>query len=439
MLVEIQKNQIKPNDLESYFDRLWPILRSITGEGFRKSLRILQEILPYEIESIASGTSVFDWTVPQEWKITEAFIANKEGEKVIDIKNNNLHVLNYSTAVDRLVKLEDLQEHLYSLEDLPEAIPYVTSYYQRRWGFCLSHNQRIQLCDEEYLVKIEAEHFDGQLNWGHKVIPATNSSKKEFLLSSYLCHPSMANNELSGPILLSFLGKLISQLPERNFNYRLMIVPETIGSISYLSKYGEEIKDNCVGGLVATCVADEHAWNYKRSKQGDSAIDKICMNLMNFSGLKNYKIHDFFPTGSDERQFCSPAFDLPVGSITRSMYTHYKEYHTSLDNKDFISFEAFQESIEFYMKVILCFESFGKYENLNPHCEPMLGKRNLYHSIGAANKTKLSQNAFLYLLSFSDGKHDLVDIANKMKISLYELLPFIKALVDAKLLKKIEE
>lgn len=438
MLVEIQRNQIKPSEIESYFDRLWPILRSITGEGFRESLYILQEIFPYELESIPSGTQVFDWTVPQEWKIKEAFIENSKGEKIIDIKTNNLHVLNYSTAVDDEISLTELQEHLYSLEELPDAIPYVTSYYQKRWGFCLSNNQRKQLSDDKYRVKIDAEHFDGQLNWGHRVIPATAPTKKEFLLSSYLCHPSMANNELSGPILLSFLGKLISLLPERNFNYRLMIVPETIGSISYLSKYGEELKKNCVGGLVATCVGDRHAWNYKKSKLGNSSIDKVCMNLMNFSNLQNHKIHDFFPTGSDERQFCSPAFNLPVGSITRSMYTHYKEYHTSLDNKDFISFTAFKESIEFYLKVILCFESFGKYENLTPHCEPMLGKRNLYDSIGAANKTNQTQNAFLYLLSFSDGNHDLVDIANKMEISMYELLPFVKALVDANLLKKIQ-
>lgn len=423
-------------ELESIFDELWPICRSITGNGIRKSFEIFHKIIPLEIKSIATGKKVFDWEVPREWNISEAYLVDPDGNKIIDFKENNLHILNYSIPFEDELDLEELQGHLYSLEDQPEAIPYVTSYYKERWGFCLSHNQRKNLKPGKYRVVIRTTLTEGELNYGHLVLPSTVGNKKEVLISSYLCHPSMANNELSGPILLAYLYKSLKNLPKREYNYRFVIVPETIGSICFLSEFGNQLKENCIAGLVATCVGDKYSYNYKKSKQGNTSIDKICENLFSFIDHKNVKIRDFFPTGSDERQYCSPGFNLPVGSITRSLYGEFKEYHTSLDNKEFIDFTSLNESLELYLKVILVLENNFTFKNTNPNCEPMLGKRGLYNTVGASRDMAERQKAFMYLLSYSDGSLDLVDIANKANMSCFEIIEYSKELLDCGLLIK---
>lgn len=421
--------------IEDLFDKLWPICRSITGNGFRESIEILQKIIPLDIESVPSGTEVFDWVVPKEWNIKDAYVLDPNGKKIINFKDNNLHVLNYSKPVDKEISLSDLKKHLYTIPEIPDAIPYVTSYYKERWGFCISQNHFNKLKDGLYKVKVESTLTDGELNYGHTILPSTTGSKKEFLISTYLCHPSMANNELSGPIVATFLYDYLSKLKHREYNYRFVFIPETIGSICYLSKYGQKLINDCIGGLVVTCCGDEKALNYKKSREENSLINKVCENIIKHSGYENAIIHDFFPTGSDERQYCSPGFNLPVGSITKSMYGKYKEYHTSLDNKQFVSMNGLVESVNIYLKAILSFEANKKYVNTNPHCEPMLGKRDLYNSIGASTSMENTIHSYLYLLNFSDGKHDLVDIANKMNVSVYGLLEKVEKLKSVGLLK----
>lgn len=434
--MEIKKLLPSEKELESIFDELWPICRSITGQGIRDSFQILNKIIPLEIRTLHSGRQVFDWTIPKEWNIWDAYILDPNGSRIVDFKNNNLHILNYSIPIETEVELDELQNHLYSLEDQPDAIPYVTSYYKERWGFCVTHNQRQSLKLGKYKVVIKTSLQAGVLNYGHLVVPSTTGNKKEVLISSYLCHPSMANNELSGPILVAFLYQALIKLEHREYNYRFVIVPETIGSICFLSEFGEQLKENCIAGLVATCVGDKFNYNYKRSKRGDSIIDKICENLFSHIDHNSVKIRDFFPTGSDERQYCSPGFNLPIGSITRSLYGEFKEYHTSLDNKDFIDISSLKESLELYLKAVLSLENNHKFVNTNPNCEPMLGKRGLYNTIGASKDMAQRQRAFMYLLSYSDGSLDLVDIANKSDMSCYDLIEYCKELIDCGLLIK---
>lgn len=432
---QIEKRLPSEGDLENLFDKLWPICRSISGNGLRESFALLHEIFPAELIEIPTGTKVFDWEIPKEWNIRQAYILDSQGRKVVDFRDNNLHVVNYSIPVHKRLTLEELQQHLHSLPELPQAIPYITSYYSPNWGFCMSHTQRLELREDMYEVFIDSDHTDGSVTLGHKYLPSTVGSEKEFLLSTYLCHPSMANNELSGPIVTTFLYKILSSLPERKFNYRFICVPETIGSIAYLAKFGEELKQNCIGGLVVTCVGDAHAVNYKKSRRGNTRIDRTAENVISTCNLSNKIIKDFFPFGSDERQYCSPGFNLPVGSITRTMYGEYKEYHTSLDSKGFISFKALRDSIGLFLKVLFTFEFNEKYENQSPYCEPMLGKRNLYSNVGGKRLTNLGSKAYLNLLAYSDGTNDLVEIANRMGISAYELIPYVKDLQQVNLLK----
>lgn len=425
------------SEIEKTFDRLWPICRSLTGPGVRETLGVLSEIIPLKMESVESGTQVFDWTVPKEWSLDEAYLEFEDGSRILDFKNNNLHVVSYSTAIDTTVSLEDLQGHLHSLPQLPSAIPYVTSYYKEYWGFCLSHEQRQKLKPGKYRAVIRSHHKNGVLNYGHLVLPSTTGNKKEILFSTYVCHPSMANNELSGPLVTAYLYQALSKIKSRHYNYRFVFVPETIGAISYLAKYGQELKENCHSGLVVTCVGDDREVNYKKSKRGDAPVDLIAQNILCFEkSLKNIKIREFFPTGSDERQYCSPGFNLPVGSLIRSMYGEYPEYHTSLDNKDFISFRALKESLSLYLKIVMGLEGNVYLESLNPYCEPMLGKRGLYPSLGAQKEMQETTRLMSYLLSYADGNHNLVDIADKSKCSILDLLPLVSKLEEAQLVKR---
>ena len=421
--------------IEDYFDRLWPICRSITGNGLRQSYKILQELIPLELEEIPSGTKCFDWTVPKEWNIKEAYIITPGGDKICDLAVCNLHVVNYSVPVNMEITYDELCAHLHYIKSFPEAIPYITSYYKESWGFCLSYNQFMTLPKEGvYKVVINSELKDGHLTYGHLLLKG--KSEKEILLSSYLCHPSMANNELSGPLVLSFLYTLIKSLPERKYSYRFVLAPETIGVIAYLSKYGLDMKSRTEAGYVITCCGDSGDFVYKSTKSENLLTDRVARHILAKSN-KSHKVISFSVGGSDERQYCSPGFNLPVGSITRSMYKKYKEYHTSLDNKNFISFKSLQETIEVYYSIIEAIELNAFYKGEILYCEPQLGRRNLYpHSCNPEDQVD-QLHRILHLLSYADGELDLLNIAEKRNENILLYKDVVETLLSKKLIFKV--
>lgn len=397
------------DEIEQYFDRLWPILRSITGEGVRRTHDILSELVPFERIEVPTGTQVFDWTVPREWVVREAYVVRPDGERILDVRENNLHLLNYSAPFRGRVSRRELDEHLYSLPDKPDAIPYVTSYYNERWGFCVRHAERERLPDGEYEVVADTELVDGSMTLSEAVLPG--ESDREVLISTYTCHPSLANNELSGPLVAAFLFRRLAALERRRYTYRFVFLPETIGSITYLSLRGEHLREKLVAGYVVTCIGDPGPFTYKFSKRSDTLADRAAEFVIRRHAPDGAQFLPFFPTGSDERQYCSPGFNLPVGSITRTIYARYPEYHTSLDNRDFISFRAMAESVDLYFEVCRVVDGNRRFRNLSPYGEPQLGKRGLYapvgHALGDLNL------AVLWVLTYSDGEHDLIDIAER--------------------------
>ncbi|NOZ33896.1 MAG: DUF4910 domain-containing protein [Chlorobi bacterium] len=422
------------NQIEKYFDRLWPINRSLTGDGNRETLKILSEIVKsLEIQEIPSGTKCFDWTVPPEWKIKEAWIRNSRGEKIIDFAENNLHVIGYSTPINKKINLEELKSITKTLPEQPGLIPYVTSYYKERYGFCMSHNQLESLKEDTYHIFIDSQlDYDGSMTIGDAVLKG--ESKKEILLSTYICHPSMASNELSGPLVTSFLYNELLKIKNRKYTYRFLFLPETIGSICYLSMYGDNLKQKLIAGYVVTCIGDNGNFTYKKSRMGNSLADRASELVLKQSE-KNYNIIDFFPMGSDERQYCSPGFNLPVGSLMRTMYGIYPEYHTSGDNKDFINFEALENSIKKYLDIFKVIEYNFKYINKMPYCEPQLGKRGLYPTMGGKGLKKIIEGT-MWLLNQSDGKNDLIDIANKSNVNYNILIDNIDKLLKSGILIK---
>jgi aminopeptidase-like protein len=421
-------------ELEKYFDRLWPICRSITGDGLRESFRILQEVIPLKLEEIPTGKKVFDWNIPKEWNIRAAYIITPGGKKICRFDVNNLHILNYSIPQDREIFWQELEPHLYYRKDMPEAIPYVTSYYKENWGFCLTYNEFKSLPKKgKYKVYIDSELKKGSLTYGQLVLKGR--SHKEILFSSYLCHPSMANNELSGPLAIASLYQKIKAFPNRKYTYRFVIAPETIGIIAFLSKYGAQLKKNVEAGYVLTCCADKGDITFKRSKKHDTLAEKAAIHVLNYSGHK-YHVNDFAIGGSDERQYCSPGFDLPVGSFMRTPYHQFKEYHTSLDNKKFISFDKLAHTVSVCFDVVQTLEENCITVNNAPFCEPQLSKRNLYPTTGGTFPDVELPRKILHVLAFSDGKTDLIDIADKRKVSLLSLKEAIEKLVAAGLITR---
>lgn len=412
--------------------KLFPICRSITGEGLRQSLRIIQEYIPLEIHEVPSGTPVFDWIVPKEWNIREAWVKDPEGKIVIDFKRNNLHILQYSTPVHEVMELEDLKKHLFSLPDKPDWIPYRTSYYQENWGFCLAHRELQCLPEGLYEVYIDASLEEGHLTFGELYLPG--DSTEEVLLSAHVCHPSLANDNLSGISLLTFLAqRLLGQ--KNRYSYRFLFIPGTIGSITWLA-LNETKVHNIQHGLVASLLGDAGGFTYKKSRRGDAVIDKVAAYVLSNSGHP-YQLFDFFPYGYDERQFCSPGFNLPIGNLTRSSFGTYPEYHTSSDNLQLIQAKYLAESLDVYQQIITILENDGYFQNLNPKCEPQLGKRGLYEAIGGESDQKEMQMAMLWVLNFSDGKHSLLDIAERCKLQFDLILKITKVLIDHQLLAKI--
>ncbi|EAH6292951.1 DUF4910 domain-containing protein [Campylobacter lari] len=406
---------------------LFPICRSITGEGFRKSLKILDETMGggiFQIHSIKSKTKVFDWEVPAEWEINDAYIITPDGEKICDFKQNNLHVLNYSEGIDTELDLASLQEHLYSIEEMPDAIPYVTSYYKRRWGFCIKHEDRVKLKEGKYKVFIDAKHHEnGVLNYADLLIPSTQETKDEILISTYLCHPSMANNELSGPIVATFLAKWLLELKERKYNYRFVFAPETIGSIVYLSKHLKHLQKHTKAGFALSCIGDDNAYSLIHTPSENTLADKVTLHTL--KEKNNFKEFSFLDRGGNERQFCAPLINLPVVGICRTRFGDYKEYHTSKDDLNFISEEGLQGSLKAMQEIIMNLEVNEIYQN-TVFCEPNLGKRGLYHTINtnSTNDIPLSCN----FLAFCDGKNDVLDISSKLNIQAYELKDLIEKL-----------
>jgi len=417
---------------EHYFDRLWSLNRSLTGEGNRESLRILSELVDLKVHEIPSGTACFDWNVPPEWNAREAWIKDPNGNIVVDFRENNLHLLGYSTPIHAKMSLAELKPHLYSLPDNPDWIPYRTSYYKERWGFCLTHNLLISLPDGEYEVFIDSTlDKNGSMTIADAVIEG--ETEEEIMFSTYICHPSMANNELSGPLVQAFLYQAIKALGKTRYTYRFAFLPETIGAIYYLSQHGEHLKEKLRAGYVLNCIGDAGKFTYKRSRQLTSLADRAAETVLAQTKIGCHA-EDFFPLGSDERQYCSPHFDLPMGSVMRTRYYNYPEYHTSADNKDFISFEAMETSVLRLLDIIKLLEANAFYVNQMPHCEPQLGKRGLYPNLGSDTSTRLRVGAMMWTLNLADGKHDLIDIVRRSGQPVSEILEVVKTLVEHGLL-----
>ena len=414
---------------------LFPICRSLTGDGVRQTLQVLKQHLPeLNICSVPSGTECFDWTVPPEWNIRDAYILDPDGIKIVDFKQSNLHVVGYSTPVDQFVELEELESHLYSLPDQPTAIPYITSYYKERWGFCLSHEQRQSLKPGRYRVVIDSVLAEGELNYGELVLPG--ETDEEIFLSTYICHPSLANNELSGPAVATFLAKWLTDLPNRQHTYRIVFIPETIGSIVYLSQHLEELKKNVVAGFVLSCVGDDRNYSYLASRFGNTLADDVANHVLKHLHPE-YKSYSFLDRGSDERQYCSPGVDLPMCSIMRTKYGCYPEYHTSLDNLDLISPAGLQGAYEVYQK---CFECLEHNETLKISvcCEPQLGKRGLYPTTSSVD-TKSIVADMMNLLAYCDGTMTLLEVSEVIQVKMWDMLPIVERMKEEGLLIPVQQ
>ena len=426
---DIEANRVNSKIGEEMYEQmseLYPICCSITGNGVRETLTLLKKHIPLTVHEVPSGTKVFDWTVPKEWNIRDAYIKNSSDEKIIDLKNSNLHVLNYSVPVKKRVSLKELKEHLFTLPEYPDWIPYKTSYYKENWGFCMTHSQFLTLKDGEYEVFIDSSLEEGSLTYGEYLIKGEKS--EEVLISCHICHPSLCNDNLAGVVLTVFLAKYLKRIPVR-YSYRFLFIPGTIGSITWLC-LNEENVSKIKHGLVVAGIGDKGKSTYKRSRIGNAEIDKVVEHVLKCSD-EPFEIVDFTPYGYDERQYCSPGFNLPIGCLQRTPHGQYPEYHTSADNFDFVRPEYMADSFSKYLSVFSILENNKRFYNTNPRCEPQLGKRGLYTAIGGESNTIVDQMALLWVLNLSDGQHTLMDISERsgMKFDL------IKNAADALLQK----
>lgn len=425
---------------------LFPICRSITGNGVRKTLKILQRENPeLTINEVPSGTQAFDWTVPKEWNIKDAWVKDKNGKKIIDFKESNLHIMGYSTPVNKTIALNELLKITYTEPDQPEVIPYVTSYYKERYGFCISENQKKQILldyseDDQFEINIDSTLENGSLTYGELVLDSCgqtdgkcSSGKNEILFSTYICHPSLANNELSGPCLATALIKWLKTLSNRKYRYRFVFIPETIGSITYLSKNYKELQKNVTAGFNLTCVGDDRDYSYMPTAYGDTLADKVIQNVLSFH-YPDYKKHSFLISGSDERRYNAPGIDLPVVGFSRSLYAKYPEYHTSADNLSLISPSGLQGSFDVMEMCIIALENNAKYK-MTCLCEPQLGKRGLYPTVsrkGQYDEVFKLKN----MISYFNGKNDLLDVSNIIKVPVEELIEIIEKLTNNELIVK---
>lgn len=397
---------------------LWPINRSLTGEGVRQTLRKIQRLVPaLKIHEVPSNSPVFDWRVPNEWDARAAWIEGPDGERVVDFADHNLHLVGYSAPVDTWLTLEELQPRLYSLPEKPDAIPYVTSYYCDSWGFCLRHRDRERLVPGRYRVVVDTTLAPGSLSYGEVVLPGRTS--EEVLLSTYVCHPSMANNELSGPCLVTYLTKWLSDLASRRYTYRVVFLPETIGSITYLSRHLDHLKPHLVAGFNVTCVGDERAYSYLPSRSGDTLADRVVLHVLKHHAGE-FRRYSFLDRGSDERQYCAPGVDLPVVTMSRSLWS-YPEYHTSLDDLTLVTPAGLEGSYRAYQRAILALEEDWR-PRVTTLCEPQLGRRGLYPQVTAPGYLA-SVTAMMNLIAYSDGTRTLLEIADAIGVPIWELSP----------------
>ena len=412
--------------------KLWPLNRSITGKGVRETLKIIFDILPeLKVYSVPTNEKVFDWIVPREWEVKKAYIINPKGEKICDFSKNNLHLVGYSVPYKGTLNLTELKKHLYTLPDQPDAIPYITSYYRERWGFCLTQNQLDTLEDGNYEVIIDSNLFDGELNYGELLIKGKN--EKEIFLSTYICHPSMANNELSGITVLTFLAKWLTEIRNLEYSYRIVFIPETIGSITYLSRNYKEMKNKVFAGFNVTCVGDDRAYSYIPSRNGDTISDLTAKHVLKWID-KNFIIYSWLDRGSDERQYCSPGIDLPISSILRTKYGKYPEYHTSLDNLEkVVTPDGLKGGYIAIRKAIEAIEKNKKYK-VTVLCEPQLDKLGLYPTLSQRERDE-EVSLMLNLISFCDGKTSLLKIAENLNKPIWELYNVVEKLKDHNLIQ----
>lgn len=385
-----------------------------------------------QIYEIPTGTKVFDWKIPKEWNIRDAYVMDEDGVKVIDFNKNNLHVVGYSSPLDKIVTFDELQGYLYSLKEQPEVIPYVTSYYNEKSGFCISENQRKSLKKGNYHIFIDSELKDGSLTYGEILIPG--ELEKEIFLSTYICHPSLANDNLSGPCVAIQLSKYIMELNKRRYSYRIIFVPETIGAIAYLSKNIDSMKRNIIAGYILTCLGDSGKFSYLESRNGNTLSDRAALNILNSLNLE-YKKYSYMERGSDERQYCSAGVDLPVCTVMRSKYGEFKEYHTSDDNMDFVNAKALEGSFQVMKACIIALEKNYKYK-VNYLCEPQLSKRGLYPDVSMKNSATCVRD-MMNFLAYADGTKDLFDISDKINVPISKLADIVEKLIKAKIIRTV--
>lgn len=410
---------------------LYPLCRSITGDGVRETLRLIQKRIPLTMSEVPSGTQVFDWTVPLEWNVKDACIKGSDGVRIADFQVNNLHLMSYSTPIQRRMRLEELKPHLFSLPDHPEWVPYRTSYYQENWGFCLSHKDLERLVEKEYEVLIDSSLQPGALTYGECYLQGQTSD--EVLVSCHICHPSLCNDNLSGIAVAVMLAQTLALRPRR-YSYRFVFIPGTIGSITWLAR-NEQVIPHIKHGLVLTGIGDEGGITYKKSRQGQAEIDRAMVHILKHSGDAHTLI-DFFPYGYDERQYCSPGFNLPVGCLMRTPHGEYPEYHSSADNLDFVKPESLAHSYTRCLELFDLLECNRTYQNQNPKCEPQLGRRGLYRAIAGQQDKQFKELVLLWVLNLSDGQHTVLDIAERADVPFHRVHAAVEALLKVGLLKE---
>lgn len=422
-------------DLHEWASDLFPIGRSLTGDGVRETLRYLTGLMPaLTVHEVPSGTAAFDWTVPDEWNVRDAYVADASGRRIIDYQQNNLHLVGYSEPIDAILSRAELEEHLHSIPEMPTAIPYVTSYYRRNWGFCLTHEERQSLGSGPFHVVIDTDLGPGHLTYGEVVVPGDTTD--EVLFSTYVCHPSMANNELSGPVVTTALARWISSLSRRRYTYRFLYLPETIGSLTYLSRNLDHLQRHVRAGWVVTCIGDERTYSYVPSRYATTLADRVSQRVIRDLQLECVR-YTFLDRGSDERQYCAPGIDLPVASLMRSKYGTYAEYHTSQDDLTFVTPAGLQGGLDMLAQAVRILEVNGTWKATVPG-EPQMGKRGLYPTI-STRTSGASVRDLMNVLAYLDGTNDLIDLADICGLSVNEVASHIERLQEAGLVERITE
>lgn len=430
-LVRSLEQDLAGREMHALITRLYPLCRSMTGNGVRETLTILREHIPLTIHEVASGTQVFDWTVPKEWNIRDAYVKGPAGEKIIDFSHSNLHVVSYSSPVRETMDLEHLKKHIFTLPEQPDLVPYRTSYFKDSWGFCLSHNQMLSLEEGLYEVFIDSSLEDGNLTYGELL--REGSTSEEVLISTHVCHPSLCNDNLSGIAVATMLAQALAKV-ELRFSYRFLFIPATIGAITWLA-LNEGSARRTRHGLILACVGDAGKTTYKRSRRGNAQIDQAMLHVLKHSG-EDYEINEFVPCGYDERQFCSPGFDLPVGCLMRTPHGRFPQYHTSADDLLFVQPGALADSLSKCLAALSILEGDGTFINQNPKCEPQLGRRGIYRPYAEQKDRGKKELALLWVLNQSDGTNSLLGIAEKAGFRFEEIKEAADLLVKHDLLKE---